>query len=54
MDIIIFLYLVDSEETSYMILIPSLIEIFITVWKILKTSVFRKSEKFPYFKIEPR
>lgn len=54
MDIIIFLYLVDSEETSYMILIPSFIEIFITVWKILKTTNVSRISVFPYIRLRPK
>lgn len=54
MDIIIFLYLLDSEETSMLILIPSFIEIFITVWKIMKTTRLEKRTYFPYVKIVPR
>lgn len=54
MDIIIFMYLLDSEETSMMILVPSFIEIFITIWKIMKTTRLERRSYFPYVKILPR
>lgn len=54
MDIIIFLYLLDSEETSMMVLVPSFIEIFITVWKIWKTSDISFKNTFPYIRILPK
>lgn len=41
-DIIVFLYLMDSEETSFLILFFSFLEILVTVWKIRKTTVFKK------------
>lgn len=35
--IVIFLYLLDSEETSYMILIPAGINVLVEAWKLRKT-----------------
>jgi len=55
MDIIIFLYLMDSsEETSMVVLVPAFIEIFVTCWKIYKTSDFYRKPTFPFFKMRPK
>ena len=52
-DIIIFFYLLD-ENTSKLIIIPAGIEIAVSVWKILKTTKFKKipNGKFPFFQID--
>jgi len=50
-DLIVLLYLFDND-TSSIILISSVIEIVVSVWKILKTTKFqlREDGKFPYIK----
>ncbi|EGR29863.1 hypothetical protein IMG5_147060 [Ichthyophthirius multifiliis] len=52
-EIIVFLYLHDSENTSYVILISSGIEIIVTIWKIVKqlNAKDEQMENFLIFKL---
>lgn len=52
MEIIIFLYLVE-EEAQKIIVIPSGINILVTMWKVGKMTKFKKREdgKFPYYQL---
>ena len=54
MSVIIFLYLLDSEETSYMISIPAGIGIAIECWKITKAMKVSSKPTFPYISIEDK
>ncbi|EAR88140.2 cleft lip and palate transmembrane protein (macronuclear) [Tetrahymena thermophila SB210] len=53
-EVVVFLYLLDSEETSWLIIASSGIELLVTVWKIYKTAKCqrRKDNKFPFFEID--
>ncbi|KAL4476429.1 hypothetical protein ABPG74_010162 [Tetrahymena malaccensis] len=53
-EVVVFLYLLDSEETSWLIIASSGIELLVTIWKIYKTAKCqrRKDNKFPFFEID--
>jgi Cleft lip and palate transmembrane protein 1 (CLPTM1) len=50
----VFLYLLDNEETSNIVIFFSAIEIIVTIWKVLKTTKFklRKDKKFPWIELD--
>jgi len=50
---VVLLYLMDNE-TSYLILFSTFAELGVTIWKIMKTSKFKKREdgKFPFFEVD--
>ncbi len=52
-EIVIILYLLDNE-TSYVILISTIAGLGVTIWKIFKTTNFKKKEdkKFPFYEID--
>jgi hypothetical protein len=50
---IILLYLADNE-TSWMILISSLVNLILQLWKIKNASKIVKTDKFPYFSVEDK
>ncbi|KAL4493933.1 hypothetical protein ABPG72_021950 [Tetrahymena utriculariae] len=53
-EVVVLLYLLDSEETSWLIIASSCIELLVTVWKMYKTAKCqrRKDNKFPFFEID--
>lgn len=51
MEVIVFLYLLDSEETSFVILLPCGIGLFLTCWKINKACKVTRIPTFPFIKI---
>ena len=48
MSIVIFLYLFDND-TNWMILVTSFIQIFIDFWKILKTNKIKIKKEWPFY-----
>ena len=54
MSVIIFLYLLDREETSLMISIPAGLGIAIECWKITKAMKVTSKPTFPYISIEDK
>lgn len=51
-ELIIGLYLFDSNETSWILLIEIFIGIAISAWKLWKTKIFILSGRFPFFSIK--
>ncbi|KAK9171590.1 Cleft lip and palate transmembrane protein 1 (CLPTM1) family protein [Cryptosporidium meleagridis] len=51
-ELIIGLYLFDSNETSWILLIEIFIGIAISAWKLWKTKIFILSRRFPFFSIK--
>ena len=49
--VIIFLYLLDND-TSMLIISSTGINIFISLWKVIKTSNFKRKSSFPYFEAQ--
>ena len=54
MSFVIFLYLMDSEDTSMMILMPAGVGIFIELWKISKACKVTAKSSFPFISIKDR
>lgn len=50
-EVVVTLYLLDNE-TSFLILITQLFDIGLMVWKVMKTSKFKRSSKFPFVQVE--
>ncbi|KAJ1607466.1 putative transporter [Cryptosporidium canis] len=51
-ELIIGLYLFDSNETSWILLIEIFIGIAISAWKLWKTKIFKFNTKFPFISIK--
>ena len=49
MSFVVFLYLLDNENTSLLILIPQGLSIGVDIWKLLNASQLKRKETFPYF-----
>ena len=54
MTVIVFLYLLDSEDTSMMILLPAGLGIGIDLWKITKACKVTKKDTFPWISVQDR
>lgn len=54
MRIIIFFYLIDTGETSKMVLIPSGLEILVEMWKINKSMQMKFKPTFPFIQVHDK